>query len=64
MHLYVLMHVAARCFFIGFVCEMAGHSTGLIAAQLCSQFVSEMLHVFGGVSDIQLWITTINRSPH
>ena len=64
MHLYVLMHVAARFFFIGFVCEMAGHSTGLIAAQLCSQFVSEMLHVFGGVSDIQLWITTINRSPH
>ena len=53
MHLYVLMHVAARCFFIGFVCEMAGRSTGLIAAQLCSQFVSETLQVLGSVSHIQ-----------
>ena len=53
MQLYVLMHVVAGFFLIGFVCEMAGRSTWLIAAQLCRQFVSEMLHVFGGVSHIQ-----------
>ena len=32
--------------------EMAGRSTGLITAQLCSQFVSETLQVLGSVSHL------------